>query len=52
VIPDPSVSDEGSAYVIKVSPGVGNELQKGDSVIVFITQNNPAATRTDQFDNQ
>jgi beta-lactam-binding protein with PASTA domain len=51
VIPDPSVSDEGSAYVIKVSPGVGNELQKGDSVVVFITQNNPAATRTDNFDN-
>jgi beta-lactam-binding protein with PASTA domain len=51
VVPDPSVSNEESAYVIKVSPSVGVSLQKGDSVIVFITQNNPAATRTDQFDN-
>lgn len=50
IVKDPSVSDENSAYVIKVSPGVGVELQKGDSVTVFITQKNPAATRTDSFE--
>jgi eukaryotic-like serine/threonine-protein kinase len=50
IVKDPSVTDENSAYVIKVSPRVNVELQKGDSVTVFITQKNPAATRTDSFE--
>ena len=50
IVKDPSVSDENSAYVIKVSPRVNVELQKGDSVTIFITQKNPAATRTDSFE--
>ena len=47
---DPSVSDEMSSYVIKVIPGPGSPVSKGDSVIIFISGKNPAATRTDQFD--
>jgi eukaryotic-like serine/threonine-protein kinase len=50
IVKDPSVTDENSAFVIKVSPRVNVELQKGDSVTIFITQKNPAATRTDSFD--
>jgi eukaryotic-like serine/threonine-protein kinase len=50
IVKDPSVTDENSAYVIKVSPRVNVELQKGDSVTIFITQKNPAATRTDSFE--
>ena len=47
---DPSVLDEMSSYVIKVIPGPGSPVSKGDSVIIFISGKNPAATRTDQFD--
>jgi eukaryotic-like serine/threonine-protein kinase len=50
VIKDPSVTDENSAFVIKVMPRPGNELNKGDSVTIFITQKNPAAVKVDQFD--
>ena len=50
IVKDPSVTNENSAYVIKVSPRVNVELQKGDSVTIFITQKNPAATRTDSFE--
>ena len=50
VVKDPSVTDENSAFVIKVSPRVHTELQKGDSVTIFITQKNPAAIRTDSFE--
>jgi hypothetical protein len=39
-----------SSYVIKVVPGPGSPVSKGDSVIIFISGKNPAATRTDQFD--
>ncbi len=47
---DASVSDEMSSYVIRVVPGPGSPVSKGDSVTIFISGKNPAATRTDQFD--
>lgn len=47
---DASVSDENSAFVIRVIPGPGSPVVKGDSVTVFLSGKNPAATRTDQFD--
>lgn len=47
---DASVINEGSAYVIRVIPGPGSPVVKGDSVIVYLSGKNPAATRTDQFD--
>ena len=47
---DPSVSDEMSSFVIRIVPGPGSPVSKGDSVTVFISGKNPAATRTDQFD--
>ena len=47
---DASVSDENSAFVIRVIPGPGSPMVKGDSVTVFLSGKNPAATRTDQFD--
>ena len=50
IVKDATVTDEGTAYVIKVSPSKGTEMQKGDSVKIFITQKNPAGTRTDSFE--
>lgn len=47
---DNSVSDENSAFVIRVTPGPGSPMTKGDSVTVFLSGKNPAATRTDQFE--
>ncbi len=47
---DNSVSDENSAFVIRVIPGPGSPMVKGDSVTVFLSGKNPAATRTDQFE--
>ena len=47
---DNSVSDENSAFVIRVTPGPGSPMVKGDSVTVFLSGKNPAATRTDQFE--
>ena len=47
---DASVSDENSAFVIRVIPGPGSPVVKGDSVTVFLSGKNPAATRTDQFE--
>ena len=47
---DASVSDENSAFVIRVIPGPKSPVSKGDSVTVFLSGKNPAATRTDQFD--
>lgn len=50
IVKDATVTNENSAYVIKVLPRVNTELMKGDSVTIFITQKNPTATRTDSFD--
>ena len=47
---DASVSDENSAFVIRVIPGPRSPMTKGDSVTVFLSGKNPAATRTDQFE--
>lgn len=47
---DASVSDENSAFVIRVIPGPKSPVSKGDSVTVFLSGKNPAATRTDQFE--
>ena len=47
---DASVSDENSAFVIRVIPGPGSPVVKGDSVTVFLSGKNPSATRTDQFE--
>ena len=47
---DASVTDENSAYVIKVVPGPRSGVSKGDSVTVFLSGKNPAGTRTDSFE--
>ncbi len=44
------VVDEMSAYVVRVIPGPGSPVSKGDTIKIVISTKNPAATRTDQFD--
>jgi eukaryotic-like serine/threonine-protein kinase len=38
IIKDASVTDEHTAFVIKVYPSKGSELKKGDSITIYLTQ--------------
>ncbi len=50
IVKDESVTDERSAYVVRISHSPGIRLAKGDSVSVFITQKNPTASKVESFD--